>query len=122
MQMDVGYGSHWLYVIVCDLIQSGGMSNFTSAYNQKALYVLCLADYMCGAMCWSCHVALHHVHIVRSVTWSESPVHGYDGCPPSHVPMYPPPTTPSSTYQSQIETAVPHLCRKFFCIGGPLLQ
>jgi hypothetical protein len=71
--MDVGYGSHWLYVIVCDLIQSGGTSNFTSAYNQRALYMLCLAEYMCSAMCWPCHVALYHVHIVRSATWSESP-------------------------------------------------
>jgi hypothetical protein len=33
------------------------------------------------------------IHNVRSVARSQCPVHCYASCPPTHAPMYPPPTT-----------------------------
>jgi hypothetical protein len=90
------------------------------AYNQTAPCIFCVADYL-GAMCRPRHVALHHVHLhcenCHLVSTPTAPL-----CRQStaqiigllyHAPAYP--TTPSSTHRFHLETALPHLCRKFSC-------
>lgn len=82
-----------------------------SAYNHEAHYIFCLADYMFGAMWHSHHVDPFsmYIHNVRSVDWSQHPMHRQACSPPT--------STHLCTHLCQKQAPLLHLYRKSTCSG-----
>jgi hypothetical protein len=79
---------------------------------------------MFEAMCRSRHLTpfSKFIHTVKCFEWSKRPVHREVDSPTSLAPVYPPPTTASSTRHCLIETVQPCIYRKFSYSGRPILQ
>jgi hypothetical protein len=90
---------------------------------QPVHQIFCLIGYMFGIMCHSCLVDpfSKFTHIVRSVDWSECPMHHHADSP-LLKPLWSSTTTVSCTHHWYIEIPLPHPHRQFSRSGQPVLQ